>query len=527
MRVSALIAEIDRLAPFQLAEPWDRVGLQVGRLERQVGSVLVGLDLTDELLDEAARLPADLLLVHHPPIFVPLEALTDETPMGGALLRAAHEDRVVVAAHTNLDKAHGGLADIACAMLGLEGVAPIGPSPVDWLKLVGFVPADGLAAVQTAVFAAGGGVVGEYEHCSFYQPGTGTFLPRECATPTVGRVGHDNATGELRLEIVFPRARRRAVLDAYIAAHSYEEPAYDVYPVENEVGSMGLGRIGFLSRPAELAELAATAARHFEQSTVRFTGDPAQRIRSLAVLPGSGAAAIDSVVGRADVLLTGDVKYHDAERAARLGLPIIDVPHEAVEAQALERWADVLADRLAAAGMAVRCFCGPRSIWRHSNEYAPPQARDDFGPARAGLDQAAGEPSRFRLFVDGGARGNPGPAGIGVRLESLDGEVVEELADAIGTATSNQAEYEALIAGLELALDRGANELLVFADSELIVRQVNGEYRVKDAKLKVLHERALHLMRELPHVEVRHVPREQNAEADRLVNEAIDQSLGR
>jgi putative NIF3 family GTP cyclohydrolase 1 type 2 len=231
MKVSALLAEIDRLAPFQLAEPWDRVGLQVGGRERQVGSVLVALDLTDGALDEAARVGADLLLVHHPPLFAPLDTLTDDTPAGAVVLRAAREGRCVVACHTNLDKAAGGLADIDSTVLGLEGVAPIAPSPVDWLKLVGFVPADDLAAVRSAVFSAGAGVIGNYQHCSFYLRGTGTFHPLEGAQPAAGKVGEDNSTGELRLEVVFPRDARRAVLDAYVAAHSYEEPAYDVYPV--------------------------------------------------------------------------------------------------------------------------------------------------------------------------------------------------------------------------------------------------------------------------------------------------------
>ena len=514
MRVSALLAEVDRLAPFQLAEPWDRVGLQVGRRERQVGSVLVALDLTDAVLDEAARVAADLLLVHHPPLFSPPDVFTDDTPLGAAVLRAAREDRTVVACHTNLDKCAGGLADIGAAIIGLEGVAPIATSPVDWLKLVGFVPADDLDAVRTAVFAAGGGAIGDYEHCSFHSPGTGTFRPREKADPTVGRVGEDNSTDELRLEVVFPRACRRAVLDAFVAAHSYEEPAYDVYTLEDEVSSTGLGRIGFLPEPMALADLAATIAHRYGLPTVRFTGPADVRVRSVAVLPGSGSSLLDSVVGRADVLVTGDVKYHEAERVGRQGLPVVDLPHEAAENAGLERWTDVLSDVLASFGVTVGYCAGPRSIWQYSGT--------DRAPATAGLDDVTADLSRHHLFVDGGSRGNPGPAGIGARIETPDGEVVEELADAIGTATNNQAEYEALIAGLEMAIDRGVRELVVFADSELVVRQVLGEYRVKDATLKALHERVTQLVHELPSVEVRHVPREQNAEADRLVNEAID-----
>ena len=130
--------------------------------------------------------------------------------------------------------------------------------------------------------------------------------------------------------------------------------------------------------------------------------------------------------------------------------------------------------------------------------------------------------ARHHLYTDGGARGNPGPAGIGARLLTASGDVVEELADFIGTATNNVAEYQALLAGLELALDRGVERLDVFMDSELVVRQVKGQYKVKDAGLKPLHAQACQLLSRFHEVDVGHVRREQNAEADGLVNEAID-----
>ncbi len=534
MRVSALMAELDRLAPFQLAEDWDHVGLQVGSGGTQVGSVLVALDLTDELLDEAARVRADLLLVHHPPIFTALEAVTDDTPAAALVLRAAREGRTVIACHTNLDKTRAGLADQACAILGLENVESIAPAPVQWLKLVGFVPADELADVRAAMFAAGAGVIGDYEHCSFAIPGSGSFRPRETAHPAVGRVGADNSTDEVRLEVVLPRSRRRAVLDAYVTAHSYEQPAYDVYPVEDEVSGTGLGRLGYLPQPMSLQELATLVAQHFHLPSVRFSGAPSRRVLSVAVVPGSGASTVDYVRGRADVLVTGDADYHEAQQALRSGVPIVDLPHETVEGRALERWTDTLAERLSPAGVSVSFFAGPGALW----SYAVPAADqdkpsvDDPGGERldvsdVGIESASVAPQgRYRLFVDGGARGNPGPAGIGVRLEDPDGEVIEEIADAIGTATNNQAEYQAMIAGLELALDRGIQEVTVLADSELVVRQLNGEYRVKDAKLKPLHAHALQLLHQVPDTQLRHIPREQNVEADRLVNQALDAARG-
>jgi len=143
-------------------------------------------------------------------------------------------------------------------------------------------------------------------------------------------------------------------------------------------------------------------------------------------------------------------------------------------------------------------------------------------PAPAAARSANRDDARHHLYTDGGARGNPGPAGIGVVLLTASGDVVEELADSIGTATNNVAEYQALLAGLELALDRGIERLDVFLDSELVVRQVNGQYKVKDAGLKPLHAQACQLLSRFHEVDVKHVRREQNAEADRLVNEAID-----
>ncbi len=131
---------------------------------------------------------------------------------------------------------------------------------------------------------------------------------------------------------------------------------------------------------------------------------------------------------------------------------------------------------------------------------------------------------RFELFTDGGARGNPGPAGIGARLLTADGLLVDEISAVIGTATNNVAEYQALLAGLELALDRGVQRLTILMDSELVVRQLNGVYKVKDRNLQPLFAEALRRIGEIPDVDIRHIPREENGEADRLVNEALDRA---
>jgi dinuclear metal center YbgI/SA1388 family protein len=547
MQVRDVMGVVDRLAPFDLAEPWDHVGLQVGSPDDEVRGVLVALEVDDAALDEARRQDCDLLLVHHPLIFDPLERLSDDSEPGRLALRAARDGVAVIAAHTNLDKARGGIADVVAEMLGLEAAAPLAPAAADALKLVGFVPADDADLVRKAVFAAGAGVIGGYEHCSWAVEGQGTFFGREGAEPTLGRAGRDETVSELRLEVVFPRRLKRRVTGAYVAAHPYEEPAYDLYPVENEVATLGLGRLGVLPDAQPLAAFAADVAAVLRLPSLRYAGDGARPVKRVAVLPGSGAEAIARGVAQvADVLVTGDVKYHEARAAQAQGLALVDAPHGATEQEAVLRWAQTAADALGA-GARVETFRNPAvSVWQSPEVAAAGAAAPPAAPAGASASASAVPPAkapgpagaaasasapprpanrddaRHHLYTDGGARGNPGPAGIGARLLTASGDVVDELADFIGTATNNVAEYQALLAGLELALDRGVERLDVFMDSELVVRQVKGQYKVKDAGLKPLHAQACLLLSRFHEVDVKHVRREQNAEADCLANEAID-----
>jgi ribonuclease HI len=415
--------------------------------------------------------------------------------------------------------------------MGLEAAAPLAPAAADALKLVGFVPADDADLVRKALFAAGAGVIGEYEHCSWAVEGQGTFFGRVGTDPTLGQAGHDEAVKELRLEVVFPRRLKRRVVAAYVAAHPYEEPAYDLYPVENEVATLGLGRLGVLPAAQPLAAFAADVAAVLRLPYVRTAGDGARLVRRVAVLPGSGAEAIARGVAQvADVLVTGDVKYHEARVAQAQGLALVDVPHGVTEQEAVLRWAQTFADALGA-GARVETFRNPAvSVWQ-TPEAAPAGLVSPPTSAPVASESASSQTSarpvnrddaRHHLYTDGGARGNPGPAGIGAVLLTASGAVVEELGDFIGEATNNVAEYQALLAGLELALDRGVERLDVFLDSELVVRQVNGQYKVKDAGLKPLHAQACQLLSRFHEIDVKHVRREQNAEADRLVNEAID-----
>ena len=338
MDVRQVIAAVDKLAPFELAESWDHVGLQVGsphdelrvppgaapalRARRARGGRL--------LARRGARAGAAPLVSHHPLIYSPLARLTadDETERALAL-RAARAGVAVLVAHTNLDKARGGSPTCVAGMLGLQG-DPSARARRRRLAQVGRLRAGRRRRPrpQGAVQTSAPGSSASTSTARGASRGRGRSC-RRARAPTIGEVGRDETVDELRLEVVFPRKLRRRVIAAYVGAHPYEEPAFDVVPIENVLPGLGLGRVGEL--PEALPSRNSPPARPavLGQPSLRYAGDGAALVRRVAVLPGSGGAAIGAgVAGIADVLVTGDVKYHDARAALAAGLSLVDAPHE-------------------------------------------------------------------------------------------------------------------------------------------------------------------------------------------------------
>ncbi len=533
MLIGDFLDVLERLAPASLAEEWDNVGLQLGSRLDEVGAVLLALNVTAEVLEEAVTHDCGLILTHHPLIFQPLASASDDSETGRLIRRASREGIGGAAAHTNLDSAKGGLADVMAGLMELQQVKPLVGAAAGCSKLVAFVPAADLDRVRASLFAAGAGVIGDYQHCSYSMEGTGTFLPLEGAKPTIGEVGRDEKVAELRLEMIFPSDKVGAIVDALLAAHSYEEPAYDIYPLETKRRDAGSGRVGELPGEVWLKDFAGSLAELFGLGEARFVGDPDTPIRRVALVPGSGADFIPAAARLADVLVTGDYKYHNSMRAHDLGLALIDLPHEVSEHVALKNWLPRLEGKLAKQSVKVLMSSSPVSFWhtvtaREARYTATAQEARHTATARQ-VTSITGEEEKpikekpiHQLHVDGGARGNPGPAGIGAVLAGPNGKTMETIANYIGEATNNVAEYRAMISGLELALDRGLTRLAIFSDSELIVRQLEGAYKVKNEGLRPYYEQAKSLLSRLDDYELKSIPREDNAHADELVNRALD-----
>lgn len=529
MLIVELDALLERLAPRALAEQGDNCGLQVGSETAEVRRLLVALELTEAVLDEAVAGGYDTILTHHPLFFMPIRSLVDSHPRELLARRLITAHINVLACHTNLDAAPGGLADIAAQALGLTGIEPLRRAPVGWYKFVGFVPEGAVEKVAGAVFAAGAGMIGDYHDCAFAARGEGWFTPLPTAHPAVGRPGVAEKAAELRWETIVPRHRLTAVASAYIGAHPYEEPAFDIYPVEDVMPHAGLGRVGVLIQPLRVSELVRQVASLVETSACSWCGNGERVVRQVGVVPGSGRSLIEPAAGLCDVLITGDLGYHDAERAAELGLSLLAVPHGDFEWWAFRRWADMLRGELKKEGVTVAVSREWRSSWSSSDKDAS-VAHDSLPAPRMSsiLTEVEIAPSTLvRLRIDGGSRGNPGPSAIGIVLEDAEGRVLGTVSRFLGVGTNNQAEYRALLVGLEVAYAEGARVIEVLSDSELLVRQMHGQYRVKNEGLQPLYEEARRLSRNFERISIRHIPREENTEADALVNRALDEaSLG-
>jgi dinuclear metal center YbgI/SA1388 family protein len=344
MTVADVIADLEAVAPPGLAAEWDNVGLLLGDAASTVDRILTCLTLTPEVAAEAAEGGYQLVVTHHPILFRGTKRLTAATAEGRSVLTLARGGVAVYSPHTAFDNAPGGINDRLAATFGLSDVAPLRKRDgAGHCKVVVFVPNADLARVSEAMFAAGAGVIGEYRECSFRVAGTGTFFAGEAAHPTIGQKGRREDAAEWRFEVLCPSAAVGRVVAAMRSAHSYEEPAFDVYPVQ--AGPVAEGRIGALARVA-LGELAGRVRATLRCGPVQVVGDLARPIKRLAIACGAaGELLTDAARVGADAFLTGEMRFHDYLAGKSLGVALILPGHYATERFALEELAAELARR--------------------------------------------------------------------------------------------------------------------------------------------------------------------------------------
>lgn len=324
-----IIEEFEKWSPKYLAMEGDPIGLHVGTLNKKIEKVLVTLDVNEDVVNEAIAKGAGLIIAHHPPIFRPLKNLQTDFPQGRLMEKLIKSDIAVYAAHTNLDVAQGGVNDLLADALGLKNTRVLVPTfEAELVKIAVFVPESHEEAVREAFGKAGAGAIGDYEYCSYTLSGTGRFRPTAEADPYIGEAGKMEVTAESKVEVVVRKQEKDRVIKAMIAAHPYEEVAYDVFTLENKEIAMGLGRVGSLETPLTLKEFADWTKQQLDVPSLRMVGDPNATIKKVAVLGGDGNKYIQQAKrAGADVYVTGDMYFHVAQDAQAVGLNIIDPGH--------------------------------------------------------------------------------------------------------------------------------------------------------------------------------------------------------
>ncbi len=372
MKLSDILAELQVLAPLHLAEDWDEVGLHVGdpgtpgSPGQRVSKALLCIDLTEAVLDEAIKQGAQLIVAYHSAIFKPLPRLTTEDVKQRIIWRAARKGIAIYSPHTALDAAEGGVNDWLASGLGDGEVRTILPSKPEGgqdYKLVTFVPEGALDAVRSAMSRAGAGRIGDYESCSFSAEGVGTFHGGTDTSPTVGKAGRLERVTERRLEMPVPGRVLASVTAALREAHPYEEPAFDVYPVEStpEAARTGQGRVVTLTKAVSLTTLTKRiktmlGVDHLEVGTPKGM----KRVQRIGLCAGSGGSLMPEA-GTIDAFFTGEMRHHEQLEAVSRGVAVLLAGHTQTERPYLQ----VFRKRLATA-------TGGKLQWRVSKADRPP-----------------------------------------------------------------------------------------------------------------------------------------------------------
>jgi dinuclear metal center YbgI/SA1388 family protein len=311
MKIKEIITVLEEHAPLAWQESYDNSGLLVGEPDREIEKALVTLDLTMEVLEEAVKEDYGLIISHHPLIFSGLKRINGKSEVEKMLMKAIKHDVAIYAIHTNLDNVLHGVNGMLGSKLGIEHPRILRPLQGHLCKLVTFCPPEHAASVREALFSAGAGHIGNYDACSYNLEGFGTFRAGEGTDPFVGKKGELHSEAETRIEVIFPEHITMRLLQSMKEAHPYEEVAYDIYPLQNEVPNAGAGIIGNLPDPMEEAAFISLLKSELGSPVIRHSAFTGKKVRTIAACGGAGSFLIpDAIASGADAFVTGDMKYH-------------------------------------------------------------------------------------------------------------------------------------------------------------------------------------------------------------------------
>lgn len=311
MKVKEILSLFDDFAPFAYQESYDNSGLLIGSPEMEVTGILLSIDITEEVIDEAIQFKCNLVVSHHPIIFSGLKKITGSNYTERIVLKAIQNNLSILTSHTSMDAAFLGVNEKICQKIGLKNLKLLSPAEGKLRKLVTFVPKDHILQVKEALFTAGAGNIGDYDCCSFNSEGFGSFRASEKANPFVGEKGKVHLEPEIRVETVFPVHLQNEIISALKKSHPYEEVAYDIYSLENKFSKAGFGMTGELEKPMSEEEFLNHLKTVFQCEIIRHTELFGKPVHKIAVCGGSGSFLLNKAIeSGANFFVTGDVKYH-------------------------------------------------------------------------------------------------------------------------------------------------------------------------------------------------------------------------
>jgi len=337
MTCKEVIKYLEDWAPKEIAWQNDNVGVQVGNTNRKVSNILLSLELTSDVANQAIKKNCNLIITHHPLIFHPIKNLDLNKDSNARLIEKLIKKEITLySAHTNLDFTKHGVSFQLAKKLGLKNITFLKNQKSNQYKLSVFVPVAQTEKVASAIFNAGGGIIGEYSGCSFRSEGEGTFKGSNVSNPTIGIKCRYKKVKEIKLEVIVDSWKIKKVLDAMFASHPYEEPAYDIYPLENYNVNYGAGALGNFEKSLSPSETLAIVSKKLNAKNMRYVHGSTNSIKKVAVCGGSGSELISEAISiGADAFITADIKYH-AFHSAKDKILLIDAGHYETEIHVMD-----------------------------------------------------------------------------------------------------------------------------------------------------------------------------------------------
>jgi len=327
---------IEDWAPKEIAWDKDNVGLQVGNGDRKIRNVILCLDVSMNVINEAIKKKCNLIISHHPLLFRPVKRIDTLNDKNSKMIEKLIKNNIsLYSAHTNLDFTKDGVSFQLAKILKLNNINFLHTFSENEYKLSVFLPMDYLDEVSEAIFKSGGGKIGEYTNCSFRTLGQGTFKGSSKSKPAIGKKEIFEEVEEVKLEVVVPSWKINKTISALKAAHPYEEPAFDIEPLKNENSNTCVGAIGNLSKPMNVKKFLHFVSSRLKAKNLRYTTGRKKNIKKVAVCGGSCSELIEkSIYAGADAFITADIKYHSFQDAEKEIL-LIDAGHYETEIHAL------------------------------------------------------------------------------------------------------------------------------------------------------------------------------------------------